>query len=103
MPCLCAKSLQSYLTLCNPMDPSLPGSSVLGIIGQGQNSPGKNTGVVCHFLIHGIFLTQGLNPRLLHLLHWQMGSLPLALPGKLQENDIPTLKPIFKRIIWLLS
>ena len=27
-------------------------------------------------------LTQGLNPRLLCLLHWQVGSLPLAQPGK---------------------
>ena len=30
----------------------------------------------------GIFPTQGSNPRLLHLLHCQAGSLPLALPGK---------------------
>ena len=29
-----------------------------------------------------IFLTQGSNPRLLLLLHWQLGSLPLAPPGK---------------------
>ena len=29
----------------------------------------KNTGVGCHFLLQGIFLTQGSNPRLLHLLH----------------------------------
>ena len=28
--------------------------------------PGKNTGVGCHFLLQGIFLTQGLNPGLLH-------------------------------------
>ena len=28
--------------------------------------PGKNTGVGCHFLLPGIFLTQGLNPCLLH-------------------------------------
>ena len=27
--------------------------------------PGKNTGVGCHFLLQGIFLTQGSNPRLL--------------------------------------
>ena len=27
---------------------------------------GKNTGVGCHFLLQGIFLTQGSNPRLLH-------------------------------------
>ena len=29
-----------------------------------------------------IFQTQGSNLCLLHLLHWQMGSLPLAPPGK---------------------
>ena len=46
------------------------------------NSPGKNTGVGCHALLQGIFLTQGSNPYLLHLLHWQVGSLALALPGK---------------------
>ena len=28
------------------------------------NSSGKNTGVGCHFLLHGIFPTQGLNPSL---------------------------------------
>ena len=29
---VCAKSLQSFLTLCDPMDCSLPGSSVHGIL-----------------------------------------------------------------------
>ena len=29
---LCAKSLQLYVTLCDPMDCSLPGSSVCGIL-----------------------------------------------------------------------
>ena len=29
----------------------------------------NNTGVGCHFLLQGIFLTQGLNPCLLCLLH----------------------------------
>ena len=29
---MCAKSLQSYLTLCDPMDCSPPGSSVHGIL-----------------------------------------------------------------------
>ena len=47
-----------------------------------QDSPGKNTGVGCHALFQGIFLTQGLNPCLLYLLPWQEGSLPLVLPGK---------------------
>ena len=56
-----AKSLQSCLTLCDPVDCSLPGSSVHG------NCPGKNTGVGCHALLQGIFLTQGSNPGLLHI------------------------------------
>ena len=30
------------------------------------NSPGKNTGVSCHFLLQGIFPTQGLNSSVLH-------------------------------------
>ena len=46
------------------------------------NIPDKNTGVGCLFLFQGIFLTQGLNPCLLRLLHWQAGSLPTAPPGK---------------------
>ena len=47
---------QSWLTLHTPTDCSPPGP---------QNSPGKNTGVGCHSLLQGIFLTQGLNPGLL--------------------------------------
>ena len=36
----------------------------------------------CHFILQVIFLTEGSNPSLLSLLHWQMDSLPLAPPGK---------------------
>ena len=46
------------------------------------DSPGKNTGVGCHALLQGIFPIQGLNPSILHLLHWEVGSLPLAPLGK---------------------
>ena len=35
------------------------------------DSPGKNTGVVCHSLLQGIFLTQGSNLCLLHALHYR--------------------------------
>ena len=42
---------QSHPALCNAMDCS---------------PPGKNTGVGCHFLLQGIFPTQGLDPGLLH-------------------------------------
>ena len=36
----------------------------------------------CHALLQGIFPTQGSNPGLLHLLHWQDGSSLLVAPGK---------------------
>ena len=39
---------------------NMPGSSVHG------DSPGKNTGVGCHFVLRGIFLTQGSNSGLPH-------------------------------------
>ena len=45
------------------------------------NFPGKNTGAGCHFLLHGVFLTQGLNPCLICLLHWQADSLSLSHLG----------------------
>ena len=48
---------QSCLTLCDPVDCSLPGS---------WDSPGKNTGVGCHFLLQGIFMIQGWNLGLPH-------------------------------------
>ena len=40
--------------------------------------PGKNTGVGCHFHLQRVFPTQGSNPSLLCLLHWQVDSLPLS-------------------------
>ena len=58
------------------------------------DSPGKNTGVGCHALLQGIFLTQGSNSHLLHLLHWQAGSLPLAPPGKPHIAVLTTDTPL---------
>ena len=46
-----------------------------------QAPPGKNARVGCHPPL-GDIPTQGSNPHLLCLLHWQAGSLPLAPPGK---------------------
>ena len=63
--CMC---VQSCPILCNPMDYSLPG---------------KNTGVGYHFLLRGIFPTQGLNPC---LLHWRVDSLPLRDLGSPQSD-----------------
>ena len=51
---------QSCLTLCDPMDCILPGSSIHG------DFLGKNTGVGCHALLQGIFPTHGSNPGLLY-------------------------------------
>ena len=63
--------IQLCLTLCDPMDCGLPGSSVHG-------DSGKNTGVVSHALLQGIFGTQGLN---LPLLYWQVDSLTMRYLG----------------------
>ena len=41
----------------------------------------KNTGMSCHDFLQGIFPTQGSNPHLLYLLHWQADSLPLSHQG----------------------
>ena len=63
---------QSCLTLCNPTDCSLPGSSVH------RDSPGKNTGVGCHALLQGIFPAQG---RFWTLMHCRQILDPLSHQG----------------------
>ena len=50
----------------------LPGSFVHGI--------SQASEVSCHFLLQRVFLTQGLNPC---LLHWQVDSLPLSHQGSI--------------------
>ena len=74
--CMCAKSLRLCQTLCDSMDCSLPGSSVHGILqarilewvampsSRGSSQPRDGTQVSYIYL------------------HWQVGSLPLAPPGK---------------------
>ena len=69
---VCVPSCFSCVRLCDPMDCSLPGSSVHG------DSPGKNTGVGCHALVQGIFPTQRWNLHLLCLL--QAGRFLTLLP-----------------------
>ena len=64
-------------TLCNPTrDCSLPGSSLQRIF-QAQVMEWVATGSS-----RGIFPTQGSNPHLLRLLHWQVGSLPRRHLGR---------------------
>ena len=68
---------QSCPTLCDSMDRSLPGSSIHGIF-QAR---------ILEQIAISYFRdlpNQGLNSRLLRLLHWQADSLSLAPPGKPQ-------------------
>ena len=67
--CACVQA-QSCPTFCDFMDLLCP-----------WGYPAKNTGVGCHFLLQGIFSTQGSNPCLLPLLRWQAESLPLSQLG----------------------
>ena len=79
---MCAKLLQSYPTLCSPMDCSKPGSSVHAILQArtlqwvpfpspwDRPNPGSNWYLLC-------------------LLHWQGDSLPLEPPGKPRYVDYP--------------
>ena len=71
---------QSCLTLCNPMDCSLSGSSVRG------DSPSQNARVGSHSHFQEIFPTQGSNPAFPHcrriLSHLsQQGSQNRVVPG----------------------
>ena len=73
------KSLQSCLTLCDPMDGTWPGSSVHEILqartlewidmlsSRGSSRPRDQT-------------------RVSYLLRWQAGSLPLEPPGSPKDN-----------------
>ena len=74
---------QSCLTLCDPMDPTrllCP-----------RGFPGMNAGMGCRFLLQGTFPIQGSNLCLLHLLRWQVGSFPLAPPGKPKNAGVGSL------------
>ena len=65
--CVCLV-VQACPTLYDPMDCSLPGSSVHG------DSPGNNTGVSSHSLLQGIFPTQRSNLGLPHC-RWNFNHL----------------------------
>ena len=60
-----------------------------------RDSPDKNTGGGCYFLLQGNFPAQGSNPSLLCLLRWQAGSLPPshweAKPGASPDEHIPAV------------
>ena len=60
----------------------------------------------CHFLLQGIFLSQGLELPLLCPLHWQADSLPQVPPGGMVEipgtQNVVFLPGVPGLIIWKL-
>ena len=94
----CCLIVQSCLTLCNPMGCDLPSSSCP------WDFPGKNTGVGCHFLLQGIFLTQEFNPHLCiscitgEFFTTELLGSPLVLGYHLSNHNKLQI-PIMQRII----
>ena len=76
---------QSCPVLCDPMDCSLPGSF--------RDSPGMNTGVGCHFLLQGIFPTQGSNPGLPQRRKKRFQSLGQEDPLEAMAKSTPVFLP----------
>ena len=99
-PCLLCSVTQLYLTLCSSMNCSPPGSSVHEIF------QARTLEWVAISSLQGIFPTQGSNPCLLRLLHWQVSSLPLAIlgtPGLAQiqkEGNVRMRIFLIKQPIW---
>ena len=78
-PCklhVCVHSPSVMFNYLQPHELQPTSSSVHGI-----SQARINTGVSCHFLLQGIFPTQGWNLHLLYSLHWQADSLPLCHLG----------------------
>ena len=75
----CCLVAQSCRTLCDPMDYSPSGSSV-------HETSQASTGVGCHFLLQGVFPTQGLNPSLLQVSRIVRGIFTAEPPGKPAEQ-----------------
>ena len=71
--CVCAKSLQSCLTLCDPMDCNPPDSSVHGIL---------QARILEWVAISSSRGSSQCREQTCVSWHWQVGSLPLVPPGK---------------------
>ena len=80
---------QLRLPLCDPMDCSPPGSF------SPRDSPGKNTGVGCHFLPQRIFSTQGPNLHFLCLLHSRWILYPLSHQGSPSHQPAERISSTF--------
>ena len=87
-PCVCAKPLQSYPTLCDPMDCSPPDSSLHGILQArklecvAMHSSRDSSWPMDHICVSYICL------------QWQAGSSPQGPPGK------PTTSPYLGLVSW---
>ena len=88
--CVCVFA-QLSPTACNAMDEARQAPLSMGF-------PGKSTGVGCHFLLQGIFQTQGSNLSLLCCLHcrWILYLLshwgsPFLLRSKLGVQEVQCL------------
>ena len=102
--CMHAKSLQSCLTLCNPIDCSPPGSSVHRIL-QGR---------ILEWVAmpsSGDLPNSGIRPASLCIVHLQTVSFPLAPLGKpislfylglIETSCFSYLKTIFKDVLVFL-
>ena len=83
---------QSCPTLCNPMDCSLLGSSINGIF---------QARVGCHFLLQGIFPTQGLN---LGFPHCRQTLYHLSYPIKAAPFvEKITLSPLHSSVTYIIG
>ena len=66
-PLPCPSIFRAAMSVCHSVvSDSLWPHGLLASLLCPRNSPGQNTGVVCHFLLQGIFATQGSNPGLSH-------------------------------------
>ena len=84
--CMHAKSLHLCPTVCSPMDYSPPGFSVHGIL-----QAWILEWVACHTPPRGSFWPKD-QTCISCLLRWQVGSLPLAPPGKPIYLSLPKVK-----------
>ena len=86
--------LLSHVRLCDPMDCSIPASSL-------RDFPGKSSTVGCHLLLQGIFPTWGSKPSLPHcrqtlyrLSHQGSPSIMVAAAAKLLQSCLTLSDPM---------
>ena len=99
----CCGVAKSYPTLCYPMDCIQPTRLLCP-----WDFLSKNTGMDCHFLLQGIFLTKGLNLSLLHcrqmLYHWATWEAPSKeysglISFKIDWFDLLAVQGTFKSLL----